>query len=227
MREYLGHLLPELLGEIIQPANTALLIVDMQNDFVHADGYYARAWNGAMGEGFRDAFIPISRIADGARLAGVHVLHARVVQLPDGSLASPVWLADNLRNGMEPLHCMSGTWGAEIIDELAPQPGDIVFDKTRRSCFQATILANLLQARAISTIVVVGVGASGCVESTVRDAIERDYFVVVPRDAIANNTVEKTMACHADFLALLGPMRFTTTDDLLAIWGQANSECTH
>ncbi len=195
----------------------------MQNDFVHDEGVCGKAFGTAMLEGFQAVIGPIRRLADAARRAGVLVFYSMVTQLPDGSLASPVWLADNLRYGFEPIQCMRGTWGHRIIDELTPQPGDVVFEKTRRSCFQGTNLENLLRAHDIRSIVTVGVAASGCVESTVRDAIEKDFFVIVAQDAIGNNTPAMTEACLPTFKALLAPEDLTTTEQLIALWSAPTS----
>lgn len=218
MREYMGHVLPESLAQVVEPSRTALLIVDMQNDFVHPEGYCAQSLGAAGIAGFREAIEPIKRLAAAARGAGVAVFYPRVVQLPDGSLSSPVWIEDGLRYGLEPRQCMRGTWGYEIIEELAPQAGDVVFDKTRRTAFQGSVLENLLRVRGIQSVVVTGVAASGCVESTVRDAIERDLFAVVPADAMANSSAADTEACYPMFRHLLGNQRFTSVDELIGIW---------
>jgi ureidoacrylate peracid hydrolase len=224
-REYMGHILLDRLEEkVLPPQRTALLIVDMQNDFVHDDGVCGKAFGKAMLEGFQAVVEPIRRLADAARRASVRVFYSMVTQLPDGSLASPVWLADNLRYGFEPIHCMHGTWGHQILDELKPLPGDVAFEKTRRSCFQGTAFESLLRARDIRSIVTVGVAASGCVESTVRDAIEKDFFVIVARDAIGNNTRAMTEACLPTFKALLAPEDLTTTDQLIAIWSHSTTD---
>jgi ureidoacrylate peracid hydrolase len=217
-REYLGHILRDRLDEKVPPPRTALLVVDMQNDFVHGDGLCARAFGPDLVSGFQSVVEPIARLAAAAREAGVAVIYTKVVQLPDGSLASPVWLADNLRYGFEPLHCMKGTWGWEIHDALAPRPGDLVVEKTRRSAFQGTNLENLLRARGVESLVVTGVAASGCVLSTVRDAIERDYFTVVPRDCVADNNAELTRACVPQFESVLAPEDFPTLADVIAVW---------
>jgi nicotinamidase-related amidase len=215
---YLGHPLPRHLPTLVAPDTTALLIVDMQNDFLHPDGYFGRELGADALAGFRSATAPIARLAASARAAGVLVLYSRVVQLPDGSLASPAWLDDCLRYGLEPLQCMRDTWGYQVIDELVPEAGDVIIDKTRRSAFRGSPLQNILTARAIRTLVVTGVAASGCVEASVRDAIERDYLVVVPADAVANQTDELTGAAMGTFRALLGETRLTTVDALTAIW---------
>lgn len=220
-REYLGHKLLDQLEEKVVPATTALLIVDMQNDFAHPEGYCGISFGTGLVTAFRRVIEPIRRLAAAARAAGVPVLYSKVTQLPDGSLASPVWLADNMRYGFEPNQCMRGTWGWEIIDELAPQPGDLVVEKTRRSVFQGSVLENVLHGRGIRTLVVAGVAGSGCVESTVRDAIERDYFVVVPGDAIADASPDLDEHCQRVFPRLLAPEDFTTVDKLVECWSAA------
>ena len=217
-RTYLGHVILETLAEKARPESTALLVIDMQNDFVHDDGYCAGAFGRPMVRGFQ-AIVPALRdLTAAARAARVPVIYAKVSQLPDGSLASPVWLADALRRGYEPLHCMRGTWGWEIIDELRPQPGDIVMEKPRRSAFQGTNLENLLRARGVRSIVATGIAGSGCVNATVRDAIERDYFTIVVADAIADNTAEMTEACVANYRSLVASEDLTTTAQLAALW---------
>lgn len=218
MDMYVGHQLPRDLRDVVAPSRTALLIVDMQNDFVHQEGYCARELGSALVVSFQSVIEPISRLARTARQAGVLVMYSRVVQMPDGSLASPVWLEDCRRYGLEPLQCMRNTWGYQIIDDLAAEPGDITVDKTRRSAFQGSILQNALTTRGIGAIVVVGVAATGCVEASVRDAIERDYFVVVPADAIANQNADLTDAAMSTFRTLLGDTRLTTVDTLTGIW---------
>src|SRR5690606_18853793 len=107
-------------------------------DFVHDDGHCARSFGRPMVRGFQTIIPATAALIATARDAGIPVVFAKVTQLPDGSLASPVWLADALRRGYEPLHCMRDTWGWQIIDELTPQPRDVVVEKTRRSAFQGT-----------------------------------------------------------------------------------------
>lgn len=217
-QDYWGHSLLNRLEEKVTPGMTALVIVDMQNDFLHPNGHCGASFGPTMVTAFMRIVAPIQRLATAARAVGVPVVYSKVTQLPDGSLASPVWLADNLRYGFEPRHCMRDTWGWEIVDELAPQPGDLVVEKTRRSVFQGSVLSNLLQGRGIRTLVVTGVAGSGCVESTVRDAIERDYFAIVPGDAIADASPDLDEHCRQVFPRILAPEDYTTTDNLVQCW---------
>lgn len=216
--EYLGHILLDGLDEKVAPASTALVIIDMQNDFVHPDGYCARALGRQAIDGFATVVEPIGQLRAAANAAGVHVVFTRVVQRPDGSLASPVWLAGTLRYGMEPLHCMEGTWGQQVIDGLRPRPGDSIIDKPRRSAFRSTNLAELLRLRGIGCVVCAGVAGTGCVESTVRDALELDFYVVVARDAVGDNTPELSGATDQALSLLLDRDELVTADRVCGIW---------
>jgi nicotinamidase-related amidase len=161
---------------------------------------------------------PIRGLCVGGRAAGINVVFTRVLQRPDGSLASPVWLAGTLRYGMEPLQCMEGTWGQEVIDELMPTMADTILDKPRRSAFRSTALAELLDRRGVRSVVCAGVAGCGCVESTVRDALEHDYYVVVPRDAVGDNTAELAAATDDALGRLLDPSDVVSTGELCRLW---------
>lgn len=216
--EYLGHVVLDQLDEKIVPSATALVVVDMQNDFVHREGFCAQALGEAAVNGFHDVVEPIRRLCDAARRSGVHTVFTRVLQRPDGSLGSAVWFAGTLRYGMEPRQCMEGTWGQQVIDELTPAPGDTVVDKTRRSAFRGTDLEQQLRDRGIRTVVCVGVAGCGCVESTIRDALELDFYVVVPRDAVGDNLPELTAATDGALSRLLDPSEIVSTDELCRRW---------
>jgi nicotinamidase-related amidase len=214
-RTVLGHRIPETLKERLETGPAALLVIDLQNDFIHPDGY----WPSRLGSaGLGRVVAPIDALATQARAAGTSVCFTKVSQLADGKLASPVWIADNLRNGAEPLHCMRETWGWQLVDELRVEPEDLVLEKYRRSAFEGTNLSALLRARGVTVLVVCGVAASGCVEATIRAAIEKDYFVVVPADCVADGTVEQTEQCLVRFRRLVSPDAVTTSSELSAIW---------
>jgi nicotinamidase-related amidase len=92
-----------------------------------------------------------------------------------------------VRYGMDPGRgcTVEGTWGAEILPEVAPQPGDVVVKKWRSSAFVGTNLDMVLRCNDIKSIVVTGDVTQGCVESTARDAAFHDYYVVVLEDCVA------------------------------------------
>ena len=221
MQTYMGVQIPDSFVERIDPGRCALVVVDMQNDFASPDGLCGRFFDVG---GFRRCIDPIRTLGAAARRAGVPVVFIQQVQRPDGSYASPVWLADNLRikaatgGAFEPVQCMEGTWGARIVDELKPEPGDLVVPKLRRSGFGRTPLGHLLTARGRTTVVVTGIAALGCVEATVRDAIEQDFFVVVPADAIGDSSPERMDAALGVFNRILQPGDVVDAAAVVAAW---------
>jgi nicotinamidase-related amidase len=117
------------------------------------------------------------------------------------------------------VHCIEGTWGWEIHDAVAPTTADVLLRKYRRSAFVGTNLADLLHMLRVETIIVSGVAATGCVESTVRDAIERDFFVAVPADCIGDASPELVQQACTAFERMLLPGDLTTTGQLDATLG--------
>ena len=169
------------------PAHTALVMVDLQNDFVHADGWVAQQQvPGFLGDTGIDAVLDRSQaLLDAARQS--HVLTVFVRMLGDDRYLSPALYAQYMRNhGHERPPCVQeGTWGADFFGDLRPagHPREFSVDKHRYSAFIGTRLDQLLRSNGIRTIVVCGVATTGCVESTIRDGFMLDYYVVIARDA--------------------------------------------
>ena len=150
-----------------------------------------------------------------ARRHGIPVIYTLVTQHPKGAYASPRWIADNLRYpNFEPIQCIEGTWGWELHDEVAAAAEDILLRKYRRSAFVGTNLVDVLHTLRVETLIVSGVAATGCVESTVRDAIEHDFFVVVPSDCIGDGTPELVHTACAAFERMLLPGDLTDSTKL-------------
>lgn len=172
---------PEL--EVLDPSTTAVLVIDMQNDFCHRDGYYSRI--GRDGARLAAAVEPIRRLLTVARAAGMPVIYTRLVYdatLPDVTerhrLTPAGWIARERRLG-------PGTWGAAIIDELEPRPGDLVVDKSDYSAFYGTSLEQVLRRRGITSLVLTGTTTHACVLHTAFDAFVRDFDVLVPAEAVS------------------------------------------
>ena len=179
------------LDDQIQPSHTALVIVDMQNDFVDPAGWVAReAMPGYLDSaGIPKALEAARRLLESARKADI--LRVFVTMLGDEKYLSPPMLAQyrRLQGDGRPGCTLEGTWGAETHQTLAPRPADpreIGVDKYRYSAFAGTRLDLLLRSHGIKTLVTCGVATSGCVESTVRDALFADYYVVTASDACAD-----------------------------------------
>lgn len=211
-REYLGHLLPTTLEEKIAPRRTAVVVVDVQNDFVHPDGYFGGS------PALRAIVRPIRDLAAAARAAGAGVHFIRVEQEADGSSASAVWISEALGKGYEPGQCIAGTWGAQIVDELTPQAGDRVHVKRRRSAFRGTTLEQRLREAGVQSVIVTGLAANGCVEYTARDAFELDFHPIVALDAIANAADEPGHSWASHYAAFLPEQNLVTTDQITSIW---------
>jgi ureidoacrylate peracid hydrolase len=188
--------------------NSALIIVDMQNGFCHEDGFMNKIgldWTTS-----RDAVEPVDRLAKAARAAGMPVFYTRYslnADYSDAGLLPEVYPQIVEVGGM-----IRDTWDGAIVDELAPQPGDRVIDKTRYSAFYDTTLEEQLRELGIDTVIVCGVTTNVCVESTVRDAFFRDFRIVVPSDATAAVSPDLHEGSLNDFRYAFGPV--VTTAEL-------------
>jgi len=155
----------------------AVVVIDMQNDFVHERGPFAAA--GA--PKYAGPIIPhIRRLLDAARRNQIPVVFTRQVSRPD--------LFDAVQNRSlksKAAYCVQGTWGAEIVDELKPLAQDFVVDAPRRNRFYDSRLELILRKLGVSSLVFTGFASDGCVESTVRDADARDYKLIVLSDGTA------------------------------------------
>jgi ureidoacrylate peracid hydrolase len=180
----------------IDLSKTAVLVIDMQNDFGAKGGMFERA--GIDISGIR-AVVPHVRSAlTAARAASLPIIYLKMAFKPDLSDAGPITGPNLLKHA--PLHVgdvvtapdgspsrilVRDTWNTEIIPELRPQPQDNVFYKSRFSGFYRTELDALLKRRGIEALFITGCTTSVCVESTVRDAMFRDYRCIVLEDCTA------------------------------------------
>jgi nicotinamidase-related amidase len=148
---------------------SALIVVDMLNDFIDEKGALY------CGPGARE-IVPFVRL----RLEAHRRAGSLVVYLQDAH-------AENDREFEKfPKHCVAGTWGSRIIDDLAPQSGEKVLPKTRYSGFYGTDLENLLADYGPEEVEVVGVCTSICVMDTVGGLANRDYHTTVPEAGVAD-----------------------------------------
>jgi len=170
------------------PERTALLVIDMQYYDAHRlwgigraareqgrereyDGYFKR---------LEDTVVPNLRLViDACRAAGVRVIYVRIMsRAPDGG--------DISRQHRDlGILVRSGSREAEILDEIAPRDGDLIFSKTAGGVFNSTEIDQVLRNMGIDSLIVAGVVTNGCVETAVRDASDRSYKVFVVEDACA------------------------------------------
>jgi len=164
---------------------SALLVVDMQNGFCHPEGSFARTGMGLEGAeaAVRHAAVAVAQ----ARRAALPVVFTRHLYRP-GRPDEGRSLKQNspALAGVDGLK--SGTWDAEVADELGCGPDDLVVDKVRFDAFQWTSLEPLLRGLGVAELVVCGVVTNICVESTVRSAFMRDFPVTLLADCCAAKT---------------------------------------
>ena len=204
----------ETLAELVLPQHSALLIHDMQNDFCAPSGKLFDKFGGAQ-ESVRAAVAQTVELLSSARRAGVMVAFSRASHLPGGTDESPVHLHHLLQRGLrggEP-NVVIGTWGHEVVAELAPQPGDLVFDKFSFSCFQGTVLEKMLRLRGIKTLAMAGVATHSGVLTTARVATTLDYYLAVVQDCVAGTDPK----LHQAAMDLLKPDVYRK-DDIIKLW---------
>ncbi len=188
----------------IDTKRTALLVIDMQRDFLDLRGYAARA--GLDIAPLRAAIAPVSTLLAAARRAGLMIVHTREGHVPDLSDCPPYKLERSRAAGAEigsrgPLGrlLVRGEYGHDFADELQPTAGEAVVDKPGYSAFAGTDLDLRLRARAIDTLLICGITTEVCVSSTLRDAVDRGYRCITVRDACASGDA----ALHAAALATI------------------------
>lgn len=168
------------LAEQLQPERSAILVIDIQNDFCAEGGFLNRERNYDVSAcpGVAER---ISELASNARAVGVPVVWIR-------SWYDFKYLSEphRVKRGTEGC-CLEGSWGADYFT-IKPVPGDPVVTKHHFSGFVGTQLDELLQAHAIRTLVITGVATNVCVDSTLRDGFFRGYHIVLAEDCVASNS---------------------------------------
>jgi biuret amidohydrolase len=175
---------------VCEPDSTALLIIDMQRDFVDPGGFGELLGNDV--SPLRRAIPPLVRLLAAWRARGLTVIHTREGHRPDLSDCPP---SKRARGGLAvgigdegPLGrvLVRGAYGHDIVDELRPLPGEPVIDKPGKGSFHATDLASILAHRKVRSLVVTGVTTEVCVHTTVREANDRGYECLVLGDCTAS-----------------------------------------
>jgi ureidoacrylate peracid hydrolase len=178
------------------PQSTAVIVVDMQHDFASPAGMFGQA--GLPLAGIGAVVAPTRRVLAAARAAAFPVVYLAMQFDEDLVNLGPAKSVSRTRHlswgvgetiaapdGTEGRVLVRDTWNTRIIEELAPQPGDVVVPKHRYSGFFETELHDVLRARGVESLIFTGCTTSVCVESTLRDAYYRDYGCVLLRDCCA------------------------------------------
>jgi ureidoacrylate peracid hydrolase len=166
--------------------STAILVIDMQNDTVHADGAYA-SFGAAEHAASQNVVANVATLVEAARAGSTPVFYSRIVVYPVPGLGG-----DNapIFQMLAPDTFKVDSWGAAIVDELTPQAGDIVLDRTRMSVFNGTEINTMLRNLGVTDLIVVGAWTNMAVEHTIRDAADHGYTVTIVEDATSSLSAE-------------------------------------
>ena len=199
-------------GAVVDPSHSAILVIDVQNDFCAAGGHTEVN----LGKDVADCQAvvePLERLVTAARDAGAAVIWVKADY--DRTYLSPPLHARQIARGITTAYCVSGTEGADFY-RVRPADGDLVIEKHRHSAFIGTDLDQILRDRGIRTLVFSGVQTHVCIESSLRDASARGYYVVVPDDCVGSfdrDLHDKTLRCVQMHFGDVVP-----SADLLAQW---------
>jgi ureidoacrylate peracid hydrolase len=176
----------------IDLSRTAIIVVDMQNAFVRKGGYFDLI--GVDVSSIEKILEPCRSIISEARVKGIKIVYLQMAYSPDLSDTGPkdspasqksrslslIREHPELRDKL----CFSGSWGAEIIEELKPEPGDVVVRKQKYDGFMGTNLDIILRTLGIKYLIYLGTATNICVESTLRRSFFLDYFPILVSDAV-------------------------------------------
>lgn len=168
----------EKLKQNLDQKNTAVIVVDVQNDYCHPEGAIAKT--GIDVSAVNKMMPNLQALLASAREHDIPVIFLQTNH--EKATDSEVWLS-RFKDGINPI-CHTGSWGAEFF-EVAPLSTDIIVKKHRYSGFIHTRLESVLQTLKIETLVMTGVSTNLCVESTARDGFMMDYRIVLLKDSCA------------------------------------------
>lgn len=173
----------------IAPNETALLVIDMQNDVLHEKGKVATlgVWKFAKEAG---TIQNTRKMIDIAKKNSIPVIYVKDALGPEDYADRGLSQAPLMKLVSEGEVFKEGTWGAEYVDELKPETSDYIIPKRRVDAFYNTELETLLRSLGRKTLIVCGVVTNFCVEGTVRGAVDRDFNVIVLKDCTASENKE-------------------------------------
>jgi ureidoacrylate peracid hydrolase len=207
------------LAEKVDPKHTALLVVDMQNDFCASGGLVSK--DGRDISAAQQLAERLPAFIDAARAAGVLVVFIRCLYTTEtNTYLSDVWLeqAARKREGgytRVPV-CCDGEWNGDFYGDVRPQKGDVVVTKHRYSAFHNTNLDLILRTNGIRSLVLTGVVTNVCVETTAREGFVRDYYIVAAEDGCAAYVPAdhaQSMSNIDRFFGQVAPMR-----EISSVW---------
>jgi ureidoacrylate peracid hydrolase len=184
-----------------------LLVIDMQNELLHPDG---KLYHGGFPSEFAELVPNVKRLLEAARASAVPAVFVCTAYHPTYADASP--LSPSRKSGS----LLEGTWGVKIVEDIAPLESEIVIRKRRPSAFFETPLDSILRGLGARSIFICGVATNRAVESTARDAFNRDYESVI----VADGTAARSAAAHRASLESLGSFfgRVMTASEAAMLW---------
>jgi ureidoacrylate peracid hydrolase len=202
------------LEAILAPTRCALLVVDLQNDFIHPRGWSARHHPDA--PSLRHVLPPVNRLVAAARAARVPVAYVLMEHGP--AVDAPNYRARYASRGMAAdVLCAQGTWGAALDEALdAPKPGDVTIVRHSYDAFAGTALDAELRSRGVETVVGTGVVTNLCVQTTIQHAFALGYYVVVAEDGTAATDPTTQAVTLENFRRFFGPV--TPSDTIARHW---------
>ena len=189
----------------MDPKTTALVMIEYQNDFAKQGGAQHESVRGVMES--TGMLANSLKVVEDARKLGATIM-LTPISFAEGYPELPTEPYGILKGIVDTNAFRKGTWGAEIIEELKPQAGDVAIEGKRGlDCFYTTNLDFILRARGINTVVLAGFLTNVCVESTMRSAYERGFEVITLTDCTATiSEEEQRVATTRDFALFSKPM---------------------
>lgn len=210
MKYAYGKEIPTSLEDLVDPKRSALVVIDVQNDYAKENGKHL----------FPEMVANLKKTIDEARRVGTLVVYIQDTLLPGRFSDSPAWVrhymipertSDPESIGTEAL---DGSVGHQVIEEIKPRPNEIIIKKYRSSAFVGTGLDLLLRSNGIRNFIATGLVTQGCVESTCRDA-SNDHFVVVLRDCVQSS---KKDLHEANLKIMESRYDVVTSQQVLDVW---------
>jgi len=195
-------------------SRTAIIVVDMQNDFCSPNGAMAALGSDISANVSVASRLP--RFLDSARALGCLIVWVRQSNREELVSAARRRQAQTMNRDVLTV-CKAGTWGTELVDGLIPAPGDPIIEKSRYSAFVGTPLHNLLRAQERDHVVVCGTAANVCVDSTIRDAYMADYSVTMSSDLVGWTRKDLALSAIANLEFYFCEVMHS--DELVSGWG--------
>lgn len=203
------------LEEKVDPRHSAVIVVDVQNDFCHTEGFIRKL---GIDVSASQAMVPhLENFIEEARKSKVEVVFVQAIY-NNQYLGGPFKEKD-LKAGLKDERCVEGSWGAGFY-KVDPLPSETVIQKHRYCPFVGTEFGKVLQEKGIKTLILTGVTTNVCVESTARDAFMRDYYVVFLNDCTATYSQEAHESTLSNIRRHFGVV--VGSGEVVAIWRGEN-----